>query len=201
MKGRPVRFKKTKRLFVISTEGAETEPIYFQEFRPGRDGHFRLKILGNPNHKSNPVDVVQRLTDYERRERPGGDTEYWAIIDRDAWQEADLRAAFDLARERKNYHIAMSNPCFELWLWLHLKPNRPFNDRYDCQRSLETEWPGFSKSYYDAASLIPNVSLACERAESLPESKTEWPTSQRTEVFRLVRRLTGTPTVAAGQGP
>ena len=189
MKGRPVRFKKTKRLFVISTEGAETEPIYFQAFRPGRDGHFRLKILGNPNHKSNPVDVVQRLVEYERRERPGANTEYWAIIDRDAWDDADLRSAFALARERKNYHIAMSNPCFELWIWLHLRPNRSFADRHDCQRSLEREWPEFSKNCYDAASLIPKVLLACERAEGLASPDEAWPVAQGTDVFRLSRRL------------
>lgn len=182
-------FKKTKRLYVISTEGAETEPIYFQEFRPGRDGSFRLKILGNPNHKSNPVDVVQRLIEYERRERPGPNTEYWAVIDRDAWQDADLRGAYDLVRSRKNYHVAMSDPCFELWLWLHLRPNRPFTDRHDCQRSLEREWPEFSKSDYPAGILMPLAQVACERAEKLTESTSEWLRSQGTEVSKFVRRL------------
>jgi len=61
VKTRRSAFKKTKRLFVVATEGAETEPIYFQEFHPGRDGGFRLRILGNPKHKSRPVEVVQRI--------------------------------------------------------------------------------------------------------------------------------------------
>jgi len=187
MNRRQVGFKKTKRLYVISTEGAETEPIYFQEFRPGRDAHFRLKILGNPNHKSNPVDVVQRLLAYERRERPGPNTEYWAIIDRDAWQEADLRSAYDLARERKDYHVAMSNPCFELWLWLHRRENREFADRHDCQRSLECEWPGYSKNNYDAGALLPLARQACDRAENLAVHGQLWPHCQGTDVFRLVR--------------
>lgn len=189
MNRRRAGFKKTKRLYVLSTEGAETEPIYFQEFRPGRDGNFRVKILGNPNHKSNPVDVVQRLIEYERRERPGGNTEYWAIIDRDAWPEADLHAAYDLARGRKNYHVAMSNPCFELWLWLHLRPNRPFADRHDCQRSLEREWPAFSKNDYPAAELLASINTACERAENTTTSGTDWLRAQGTEVFKLVRKL------------
>lgn len=189
MNRRRAGFKKTKRLFVLSTEGAETEPIYFQEFRPGRDGGFRLKILGNPTHKSNPVDVVQRLIEYERRERPGSDTEYWAIIDRDSWQETDLRAAYDLVSARKNYHMAMSNPCFELWLWLHLRPNRPFSDRHDCLRNLQREWPAFSKNDYEVAELVPLVSVACERAESITQSTADWLREQGTEVSRLVRKL------------
>ena len=75
MKGRRAGFKKTKRLYVIAMEGAMTEPIYFSEFHPGRDGGFRLKLLPNPNHKSRPRDVLKRLIDYEHHERPGPNTE------------------------------------------------------------------------------------------------------------------------------
>lgn len=189
MKSRRAGFKKTKRLYVLSTEGAETEPIYFQEFRPHRDSGFRLKILGNPKHKSNPVDVVRRLIEYERRERPGPNTEYWAIIDRDAWLESDLQAAYEEARGRNDFHIAMSNPCFELWLWLHLRPNRSFADRYDCQRQLEREWPKYSKCDYPAAELLPFVKIASERAEELTANSPSWPRAQGTDVFKLVRKI------------
>lgn len=189
IRGRRVGFKRTKRLYVVSTEGAETEPIYFQEFRPGRDGAFRLKILGNPTHKSHPIEVVQRLVEYELRERPGRNTEYWAIIDRDAWSDADLRAGYELTDARPNFHIAMSNPCFELWLWLHLRPNRPFNDRHDCQRQLEREWLQFSKSAYPAAELMHHVITACNRAEAITKPCSGVLQSQGTQVSGLVRRL------------
>lgn len=190
MRGRRAGFKKTKRLYVIAMEGAMTEPIYFSEFHPGRDGGFRLKLLPNPNHKSRPRDVLQRLIDYEHRERPGPNTEYWAVIDRDAWSAAELDEVSSEIAERENYHLGLSNPCFELWLWLHLKPNRSFADRYDCQRSLIREWPDFAKGDYDAAKLMPQVLQACERAKELdthPDAK--WPDEQATWVYRLVERL------------
>lgn len=187
--GRRVGFKKTKRLYVISTEGAETEPIYFQEFRPSRDSTFRLKILGNPTHKSHPVDVVQRLFDYERHERPGANTEYWAIIDRNAWPLADLSAAYELTHHRPRFHIAMSYPCFEFWLWLHIRPNRSFNDRRDCERQLEREWLQFSKNAYPAGELMPNVATACDRAEEVTARVDGILASQGTQVFVLVRKL------------
>jgi len=190
VRGRREGFKKTKRVIVLSMEGTETEPIYFSEFHPGRDGGFRLKLLGNPNHKSRPLDVLQRLLDYERRERPGPNTEYWAVIDRDAWSEDELDEVSREIAKRENYHLALSNPCFELWLWLHLKPNRPFSDRHDCQRCLCREWPEFAKGNYDAAMLMPHVLRACERAKELdvtPDAK--WPDEQATWVYRLVERL------------
>lgn len=190
MRGRREAFKKTKRLFVIAMEGAETEPIYFSEFNPGREGCFRLKLLSNPNHKSRPRDVLQRLIDYERRERPGPNTEYWAVIDRDAWSAAELDEVSREIGRRRDYYLALSNPCFELWLWLHLKPNRPFADRHDCQHSLCREWPEFAKGDYDAAKLMPHVLRACERAKELDVTlDAKWPDEQATWVYRLVERL------------
>lgn len=190
MRARRSAFKKTKRLFVVATEGAETEPIYFQEFHPGRDGSFRLKILGNPKHKSRPVEVVQRLMEYEKRERPGADTEYWAVVDRDAWPESELREASELITARNGYHLAMSNPCFELWLWLHLRPNRSFSDRHDCQRALAREWPDYAKSSYDASILMPHVPDAISRAGELDDRPDDpWPEQQATRVYQLVEKL------------
>lgn len=191
--GRRVGFKRTKRLYVVSTEGAETEPIYFQEFRPSRDSAFRLKLLGNPTHKSHPVDVVQRLFAYERRERPGANTEYWAIIDRDAWPLADLSAAYELTHNRPSFYIAMSYPCFELWLWLHIRPNRPFNDRNDCQRQLEREWLQFAKNAYPAGELMRDVPTACDRAAEITDRVSGILSSQGTQVFELVRELSYEP--------
>ena len=190
MRARRSAFKKTKRLFVVATEGAETEPIYFQEFHPGRDGVFRLKLLGNPKHKSRPVEVVQRLMEYEKRERPGPDTEYWAVVDRDAWPESELQDAWEMISASRGYHLALSNPCFELWLWLHLRPNRPFFHRHDCQRALTREWPDFAKSSYDAAALMPHVASAIARAAELEERPdAPWPEQQGTRVHQLVSRL------------
>jgi RloB-like protein len=92
--------------------------------------------------------------------------------------------------KRRNYYLAMSNPCFELWIWLHLRPNRAFADRHDCQRQLERAWAGYSKGDYDAASLMPFVAIACERATSEDQHPDrQWPLSQATRVYKLVERL------------
>ena len=190
MMSRREAFKMTKRLFVIAAEEGEPTQAYFSIFRSGQRGRYRLKLLNNTTSKSRPSEVLQRLIDYERSERPGPNTEYWAVIDRDEWSAAELD---DVSREiakRENYHLALSNPCFELWLWLHLKPNRPFADRHDCQRSLCREWPAFAKGDYDASKLMPMVLQACERARDLdaqPDAK--WPEEQATWVYRLVERL------------
>ena len=187
-------FKKTKRLFVIAAEGDATEPSYFAAFHPGRHGTFRLKVLDNPRHKTSPLKVVERLTNFERVCQPGPDTEYWAVVDRDTWSEEELTAAWTLIGTKKgHYHLALSNPCFELWLWLHLFPNRPFADRHDCCRSLAREWPGFrTKSDFDVAALVttPRLADACRRARELDtDPTTPWPRDQATRIYHLVESL------------
>ena len=69
--------------------------------------------------------------------------EGWIVIDRDAWTETELNNVHREANER-GFYVAFSNPCFELWLYLHLCDARSFNDRHDCHRGLAGVLPGYS---------------------------------------------------------
>ncbi|MCB1098863.1 MAG: RloB domain-containing protein [Verrucomicrobiae bacterium] len=191
-KPRKTSFRKQKRLYVVSTEGAQTEPTYLGLFTPGRDGEFRLRIIGNPKHESAPVHVVQRLFDFEKANKPGTNTEYWALIDRDSWDETALSEANRMVRTRDNFHLAMSNPCFELWLYLHLRENKMFADRRDCLRSLGEIWPEYKKSGYDPGYVRDGIADAIRRAKDLEEDAPggePWPTGQGTHVYRLIEKF------------
>ena len=184
--------KQTKPLYVIAAEGRNTERIYFESFKPGRDGGFRIHWVANPKDKSNPVDVVKRLLHAQKDLRGvSAKVEYWAVIDRDSWEEADLSKAWGMIRDRSNFFLAMSNPCFELWLYLHLRDNRPFSDRHDCQKALEEACPGYEKSKFDPDFFKANgLDEAVRRAKDLDERPDEaWPSQQGTRVYRLVKKL------------
>lgn len=190
MRQRKVSFKRTKRLFVIATEGAETEPIYFDLFRCGRDHDIRIKILDNYNHKSRPIDVYKRLIAYEREHKLGENTEYWAVIDRDSWHKSEIDEVAAKMALRTNYNLAVSNPCFELWIWLHLGNNRSFFDRTSCQRQLARLWPEYRKGKYDVQKLLPGIRQACDRARALDaESEHVWPQNQGTTLYKLIEKL------------
>lgn len=191
---RRVAFRFTKKLFLIASEGAETEPSYFEEFklRVSRDSIIRVKLVANPNHKSHPIAVLKRLAAAakEMGTKPGD--ELWLVIDRDAWSEPDLNTVC-VAAKKNGFHVALSNPCFELWLYLHLKENRNFIDRHQCQRELENVCESYAKngkSGYDAKSLIAEVHKAIGRAKSLDlRPQDPWPKTQATRVYLLVEKL------------
>jgi hypothetical protein len=105
---RQVAFEDRNRFIVIAMEGAETEPKYFKEFRPPREGTIQVKLVSNPNHKSRPKEVLQRLEQYFRKNGIAGD-EGWIVIDRDAWPEEELAHVYRRAREA-NFAVAISNP-------------------------------------------------------------------------------------------
>ena len=191
-KARQTRIKRTKPLFVISTEGRNTERIYFESFKPGRDGTFRIEVLPNTRDKSSPKDVINRLlvaaTDRRTIETH---VEYWAVLDRDAWPEEQLSESWRKIRDRENFFFSMSNPCFELWLYLHLCDNKPFTDRRDCQKELEKLTGKDVKcSGFDPQLFVLKVHDAIDRAKLLDENPKEpWPTKQGSRVYRLVESL------------
>ncbi len=183
--------KRTKPLYVIAAEGRVTERIYFESFEPGRNGGFRIDWVSNPKDRSHPLEVVKRLIQAER-DRRGVETraEYWAVIDRDSWDEADLSKAWAQIKERGNFHLALSRPCFELWLYLHLRENRPFCDRQECVRVLTEVCPTYEKSRYDPALFLGGLADAIRRARSLDERPEEaWPSQQGSRVYRLAEKL------------
>ncbi len=189
-------FETPKSFIVIAMEGAETEPRYFNELRTPRESVIQIKLVPNPNHKSSPKEVLQRLSNaFKKFSRARGD-EGWLVIDRDAVPEEEL---ISVHREAKaaEFEIAMSNPCFELWLYLHIRDPRPFNDRHQCQRALAEVLPGYSpdsKGSYEVAPLLSALDEAITRAKSTDTgSKDSWPRDQATRVYKLVEKILGKP--------
>ncbi len=186
---RKSNFRKTKKLYVIATEGARTEKIYFDEFKPPKDASIRIKVLPNTNHKTRPKEVLNRLTQHAKKTALNKDDELWLVIDRDSWEEAELQEVAKGVSER-GFKLALSNPCFELWLYLHMANNKFFNHRDQVVAAVRKNLGKYEKSEYDAAELVKNVDKAIERAKGLDSPRqAPWPKTQGTHVYLLVEGL------------
>jgi hypothetical protein len=189
---RRIEFREPKKFFFIAMEGKETEPRYFQEFRTSRAANIQIKLVPNPKHKSRPGEVLDRLRRHMRNNVTRTGDEGWIVVDRDAWLDADLDAVC-AAAANQGYFVAVSNPCFELWLYLHLRANRPFIDRHHCQRELAQVLAGYcpdKKSSFEIRDLLDGVGAAVARAQALDVNACQpWPRTQCTRVYRLVQKL------------
>jgi hypothetical protein len=85
-----------------------------------------------------PLSLVKRARDYQRTNRSprarhrGHDfDEIWCVFDVD--QHPNLAQAIHEARQ-SDVNVALSNPCFELWLVLHLQDQTAHVERHEVQR-------------------------------------------------------------------
>lgn len=142
----------------IFTEGSVTEQRYFQEFIEFYNiPQARVKVIDRETTNSSPESVIGYVVDFQNRIRKNEPDisvhyVYWLVIDTDRWG-TNLAITVDEAYQR-NYDVALSRPCFEIWLLLH----------YDDANSVkERESVLCSKSAINQALHTYNVSGSNER--------------------------------------
>ncbi len=198
------------RLIVIASEGKDTERIYFKALakeyaNPRVHVHILDRCEGEKNNSS-PEHVLKQLNDYIEQYALEADDELWLVVDRDRWTEAMLSSVALKCKNNDYIHLALSNPCIELWLLLHLvdvislTPKEQQQWLMNKKRSknadpylkvlLRQEMGSYHEATYDAQMLIANVEEAIVRARALDKNpKDRWPQSLGTRVYLLAESV------------
>ncbi|MCG8353390.1 MAG: RloB family protein [Chloroflexales bacterium] len=175
-------------MFVIATEGKETEKIYFSVFK-GNEYRKNVRVLSTRKGESSPKYVLKRLHENARKESIRQGDELWIVVDVDSWGTQALDALCEECA-RSGYSVAVSNPCFELWLALHQENPRTPLETKGCEKELERLLGRYDKTEYDVSKLIPHIQLAIEHACRLDCAPDDaWPRETGTRVYRLVAKL------------
>jgi hypothetical protein len=117
--------------------------------------------------------------------------QFWVLLDTDHWTDANHVAAFSRAvkeSEDMGFRVAVSNPCFELWLLLHVADVGSVSDCASVEQELRRVLGSYSKTNTPTARLMPGLDSAIERARVLDVSG-RWPQRTGTQVFRLIENL------------
>lgn len=198
------------RLIVIASEGKDTERIYFKalakEYANPRVHVHILERCKEEQNNSSPEHVLKQLNDYKKLYDLECDDELWLIIDRDHWTDAMLSHVVKECAQDDYLHVAMSNPCFELWLLLHLvdvalltpEEQQQWVDNRRKSKSAEPylkvrlrqEMGTYHESDYDAPMLIKYVKVAIERARLLDKIPADrWPQTIGSRVYLLAESV------------
>jgi hypothetical protein len=187
-------------LFVIAAEGAVTERRYFEGLKERLHNpriHVEFLTRSDPS-RSSPHEVLATLANFANEWITLEGDQLWLVIDRDpqSWKVKSLAA---IAREcqHKGYFLAVSNPCFELWLLLHSEdvPNQPQQGSDDLLRNahclLKTDVARYHKPTTEFIDVyLPHTAHAIERAIRLDiKPKERWPSGLGTRVYRLIKQL------------
>lgn len=191
--------QRDARVFVIAVEGEEDgeECVYFtaleEQWLVDRRRVKILPLAADPAlHDSAPTQVLARLDEHCRRHRIREEfDQLWLVFDVDTWKEGMLSSVAQEALQR-GYRLAVSNPCFELWLVLHGTDDLSFLSGFGPpKRSGETK-SHLRRLRAQGACAITSDGIwqARARACGLDRNPRErWPTSTGTHIYRLIDAL------------
>ncbi len=197
--------RRDAKLIIIAAEGTKTEKRYFDDLASFCDNpRIHVEVLERLNAASAPAHVLAQLDAFCRRYaiRRRYD-ELWLVIDVDRWGERNLSDVSTLCGQ-KHYFLAISNPCFELWLLLHLRSLESYEigiqDEFRLNRStgnrtrLDIEivhlLGSYNKSDLDTTPFLPLVRTAIDNARQCdlhPEHR--WPNDLGTRVYLLAEKI------------
>ncbi len=224
---------RSKKLIFISCEGVVTEEIYFKILKEKIFSNIgeRINIISvredfnnipkdertqqqiDEQNKSQPRDVMNRMDNFKEKDKNKYDfqieDEFWLIIDIDDHTSIDKITEFEyVINESKNkgYQLAISNPYFEFWLYLHHCDIKTEDEKYavtDTQSYIKNIY--FRKQMGDVKITMSGngkkepkpedytcekVALAVKRAEILHIDKNEnYPKNLGSHVYLLINKF------------
>ena len=208
-------FESAEKFYILAFEGTVTERKYFEDLRASEYFNDSGLIETIPLRRglrdgNSPVDVKALLSKTKREYNFRPTDEFWLIIDRDDWErihKIDLNTVVEDRLRENNFHMALSNPCFEIWLILHLARISDFTE--DVQQKIFENAPvSYKKNFIDVvlADLIgdgrgynkrpnpevflPRVYDAIAHAEEIADNESAYPKGIGTDVYMLVKRIT-----------
>ena len=197
-----------EKIIVLAFEGNDTEEMYFEEFKNSdifNDGLIFLHLLKRPKNNTNsaPKHVFAKLKREAKDEYNFRDgDELWMIIDTDRWK--NIPDIISECKEQNNMFVAVSNPCFEFWLLLHIKNISEYSEAV-LELILKNEKVTKKRNYVDLKIVdilgsynksnprpelfIPNVENAINQAKNLDSDNDDYPQSLGSHVYKLVEKL------------
>ena len=167
---RPKPFKDPKPVILIVTEGKVTEPEYLDGFaRATKNPRVHIEVRGGAGVPKTIVESAKELkNEAEKQARGAKDdnlryNEVWCVFDFD--EHPNIPDAKQMARDN-GIELAMSNPCFELWLWLHFADQPGMQHRHDLQRKMKQHIPNYDK-HVDYSDYAAGYEAAYGRASRL----------------------------------
>lgn len=204
-------------LVFVATEDTYAAKQYLDALQTlGVVDRSRVEVVALPtlNGRSTLGALLDRLKDHhEALDVSLPQDELWAVFDVDQQKVQSLAGAVQVAKSR-GVRLAGSNPCFELWLLLHLTADvssipSSVDDRTAaklCEQRLRDALLAESRGArgYDKTDIGPGrfavperVREACARALVLSAATEPWPSTVGTHVHALVANL---PAPVAARG-
>jgi hypothetical protein len=171
--GRKVAIRSPKKTLLVFCEGERTEPEYLHALKkqPFVRDVAAVDLRVEPRHEGAvPLTLVSVATDARNKalNEEAEIDEFWCVFDVE-WpvNHPNLRSAISLARSN-DIQLAISNPCFELWLILHFRDEGRWLDNEQA-RKIRRQLDGSGGKGLAPAKYMALIKDASRRAAKLEE--------------------------------
>lgn len=186
--------REAKSIFIFC-EGVRREFHYFQYFKE-IDSRINIEVYPLTSEDDNsPTGLYEKacLSIIKTEDNPSpkyqfieGTDEVWFVIDIDMWGDKISRLR-EICKGHKDWSIAQSNPCFEVWLYYHFNNVTP--EFEGCWTS--SAWKDFINTVivggFDSRKHPIYVKTAIYNSEKNYIENGQMPNVGSTEVFKLAK--------------
>jgi hypothetical protein len=174
--------------FIVVCEGRHTEPNYFRFFE-GISSRVKIVAVENIDGQTSPTKLIFNALEKEKElDASAARDQIWFVIDTDRWRHL-IR---DLRKECKNkthWKVAQSNPCFEVWLFYHVKKEVPKLDFiHECNNWSPLVHSVFQNGFNPQLHPIL-IDIATQNAKAAYRAKGDTPEPGSTQVWQLAEKL------------
>jgi hypothetical protein len=160
----PEESELAKPFLVISTEGRNTEPEYFNLIKDRFSSKLvEIDVIQKNSNCSSPECVFNDLEKHLQEKYDFRDVfdSCWLVLDREKSekQRDKILNIFQKVKEKPAYHIALTNPIFEFWLLLHFQDIK----KYDSTKLFLNEKNGRDFITEELAKKLPKKTYIKKR--------------------------------------
>lgn len=181
-------------LIIIACEGEKTEADYFG-FSCFLNSRVKLCIIPSKDGMSAPAHVFDNLKKEAKRYELTPRDQLWVVVDTDRWPvKTQLGKLMNARISHIPVQLAISNPCFELFLYLHFAdmPPTPVRDSTTMADMLRALRGRYSKSGVREEDYAPYIDKAVEEAAKTIFGQDGLPLNPGTGAGRLVKAIRAT---------
>jgi hypothetical protein len=163
---RPVAIRPPKTTIRVYSEGQSTEPEYIDAFKRLPELAEAVAIdISIERTGASPMTLVEMACEARRRSELDVD-HFWCVFDVESpMPHPNLDRARQMARDN-GVNLAVSNPCFEVWLILHLEDQNAYMTTAEAVHRRK-ELDGANDKHLDSTLYMPRRHDAAARAARL----------------------------------
>jgi len=180
-------------LIVVVTEDTYAPDHYFKLVKARR---VNVKVASSQGGHCSPGAVLESARALKKDPDFESFDEFWLLLDTDHWTDGSHLDNYIRTIQEANdegFHVAVSNPCFDLWLLLHhddVQAGRSFGSCAEVASRFREVIGSFNKTKLKADHFNVDLALtAISRGKKLTPDTTNYrPENPGTQAWALVER-------------